>query len=93
MDATSVVAAVGAILGSAGGAKLIDGWLRRNRTIEVADSLRDELRDDVTALREHVHALEDEAAKWRQMFYDLQLKCTQLEIEVARLRAAASGSA
>jgi hypothetical protein len=49
--------------------------------VDEAANLRNELRIEITALREEVKALEAEVDKWRTDYYDLRDKYSTLNTE------------
>ena len=73
------LALIGTLFGSAG-LKIIE-WLlgRRDKAIDHGAQMREELRTEVTGLREQLAAakedslrLEDEVEEWRSKFYDMR---------------------
>lgn len=65
------LALIGALLGGSG-LKVIEYWLNRSKNKdEAAATFRNELRQDVTALREELHRTEQERDSWRDRYYDL----------------------
>lgn len=77
----AVIALVGTIFGGAG-LKLLEHWMGRSQVrVDEAANLRNELRIEITALREEVKALEAEVDKWRTDYYDLRDKYSTLNTE------------
>jgi uncharacterized coiled-coil DUF342 family protein len=75
------IALVGTIFGGAG-LKALEHWLGRSKVrIDEAANLRNELRIEITTLREEIKELEAEVDKWRKDYYDLRDKYSTLNTE------------
>lgn len=78
----TIIALIGTLMGGVG-LKLAEHWLGRNRVkIDDATQLRDELRLELTALREENRQLEATVDKWRQEYYELLEKFIGIETEL-----------
>lgn len=76
------IGVIGTIFGGLG-VKSIEYFLSRSRVrIDDATQIREELRIEVTALREEIKDLEDERDKWRAEYYDLRDKYVQMQTEL-----------
>lgn len=68
------LALIGALLGGSG-LKVIEYWLNRSKNRDdAAASFRNELRQDVTALRDELRKTEQERDMWRDKYYELRDK-------------------
>ena len=68
------LALIGALLGGSG-LKVIEYWLNRSKNKDdAATTFRNELRQDVTALREELRKTEQERDSWRDKYYELRDK-------------------
>src|SRR6476620_2384675 len=75
------IAVVGTVFGGVG-LKVLEHWLGKAKVkIDEASKLRDELRIEITAQREEIKALEAEVDTWREKFYDLRDKYSELNTE------------
>jgi len=75
------IAVVGTVFGGVG-LKVLEHWLGKSKVkIDEASKLRDELRIEITAQREEIKALEAEVDTWREKFYDLRDKYSELNTE------------
>jgi predicted nucleic acid-binding Zn-ribbon protein len=91
------IALIGTLCGGAG-LKLLEHWLSRSKVkIDEATKLRDELRVEITALREETKELEKETDQWRQKYYNLRDEYTtmktQYTIELQHLKDEAEKAA
>lgn len=68
------LAVIGAIMGGSG-LKVLDAWLSRAKgKDDSAAKFRDELRAEVTALREDLRKAESEKDEWQRQYYELLVK-------------------
>lgn len=75
------IALIGTVFGGVG-LKALEHWLGQSKVkIDEASKLRDELRIEITAQREEIKALEAEVDSWREKFYDLRDKYSELNTE------------
>lgn len=76
------IALVGTLFGSAG-LKAVEHFLSRDRVkVDDAAKIRDELRLEITSQREEIKALEADALKWRDEYYNLRDKYVALQTEL-----------
>lgn len=86
MDPT-VIALAGTVFGGVG-LKVAEHWLGRSKIkVDDAARLRDELRLEITALREEIKQLELAVDKWRDQAYKSREECTALQTELTILKA------
>lgn len=80
------IALIGTVFGGVG-LKVVDHYLSKNKVkIDDAARIRDELRIEITSLRDEVNKLEAERDKWRADYYDLRDKIADLQAQVTLLR-------
>jgi uncharacterized coiled-coil DUF342 family protein len=73
---------IGALFGGIG-LKLLEHWLGRSKMrLDEASKIRDELRVEITGLREESKVLEKEANEWKEKYYDLREKYTDLNTQL-----------
>jgi len=85
MDA-AWIALIGTVFGGVG-LKIIDHQLSKNKIrVDDAARIRDELRIEITSLRDEINKLEVERDKWRADYYDLRDKINSLTTELALLQ-------
>lgn len=78
----TVVALIGTIMGGVG-LKVAEHWLGRNKVkVDDATSLRNELRQEITAQREEIRQLEQEVNKWRNEYYAMYEKYIRLQTDL-----------
>lgn len=78
MDPT-VIALIGTVMGGVG-LKVAESWLGRNKVrVDDAARMRDELRLQVTALREENKALEAQVDEWRAKYYEVYEKLLNVQ--------------
>lgn len=76
------IALIGTIFGGAG-LKATETWLGKNRVrVDDAARIRDELRLEITANREEIKQLETDVNKWRDEYYNLRDKYTELQTQL-----------
>ena len=76
------IALIGTVCGGVG-LKVTEHWLGRNRIkTDDATQIRDELRLEITTQREEIRQLESDANKWREEYYNLRDKYTELQTEL-----------
>lgn len=86
------IALIGTVFGGVG-LKIVDHYLSKNRVrIDDAARIRDELRIEITSLREEVGKLEAERDRWRADYYDLRDKIADLQAQVTLLKQLKNGS-
>lgn len=72
------IALLGAMFGGAG-LKVTEAWLGRNRVkIDDASQIRDELRTEITGLREENAQLESSRNEWREKYYSTMEKLIKM---------------
>lgn len=91
------IALIGTLCGGVG-LKVTEHWLGRSKVkIDDASKIRDELRLEIASQRDEIKALEEDAAKWREEYYDLRDKYvevqTQLTIALQKIKDAAEEAA
>lgn len=79
------------------GLKMAEHWLGRTKVkIDEAETLRGELRAEITSLREEVRILETDLNEWKGKYYDLRDKYselnTQLTLAIRKLQDEAASS-
>lgn len=80
-------AALAAVSGGVG-IKILEKLLsKRDTQFSDATQIRDELREEVTALREEVESYKKDAADWRQKYYDKVEESLAVRTELETLRA------
>lgn len=84
------IALIGTVVGGVG-LKVIEHWLGRNKVkTDDATQIRDELRQEITALRGEIKQLEADVDKWREQYYALMekylTKQTQLDIALQKIK-------
>lgn len=78
----TVVALIGTVMGGVG-LKAAEHWLGRNKVkVDDATRLRDELRLEITAQREEIRQLEQEALRWREEYFSMYEKYIKLQTEL-----------
>lgn len=76
------IALIGTVTGGVG-LKVLEHWLGRNRVrTDDATRLRDELRTEITSLREENRQMEADVDKWREEYYNLRDKYINLQTEL-----------
>jgi chromosome segregation ATPase len=91
------IALIGTLCGGVG-LKVLEHWLGKSQIkIDEAAKLRDELRIQLTQQGERIKALEDEVDEWREKFYDLRDKHSELNtqylIALEKIKAEAEAAA
>lgn len=86
----TVVALVGTIMGGVG-LKVAEHWLSKGKVkVDDASRMRDELRLEITSLKEDQSKLEADAIKWRNDYYAMYEKYitaqTESKIELEKLK-------
>lgn len=67
------------------GLKMAEHWLGRAKVrIDEAETIRNELRIEITSLREEVRGLESQVNEWRGKYYDLREQQIELNTELAK---------
>lgn len=75
------IALIGTLCGGLG-LKILEHWLGKSKAkMDEASKLREELRIEITALREEIKALETEVDKWRMHYFDLRDENSKLNTE------------
>lgn len=75
------IALIGTIVGSVG-LKLLEHFLGKAKIkVDEASKIRDELRLEITALRDEVNKLETEVNNWREKYLDLRDTYSNLNTE------------
>lgn len=76
------IALIGTVCGGVG-LKLTEHWLGRSKIkVDDASQIRDELRLEITALREEIKQLETDVNKWREEAYNLREKYMQQTVDL-----------
>lgn len=92
MDA-AWIALIGTVFGGVG-LKVVDHYLSKNKVrIDDAARIRDELRIEITTLREDITKIEAERDKWRADYYDLRDKIADLQVQITLLQQIKAGPA
>lgn len=89
MSESTIIALVAALFGG-GGLKFLEHILSRNKDrTDLATQLRNELRGEVTALRDEMRQIEAELDKWKARYYrllafmnDIRIRCIGAGIDV-----------
>jgi septal ring factor EnvC (AmiA/AmiB activator) len=85
MDA-AWIALIGTVFGGVG-LKVVDHYLSKNKVkIDDAARIRDELRIEITNLREEVQKLEAERDKWREDYWSLREQIADLHTQITLLK-------
>lgn len=72
------IALIGTLCGGIG-LKVLEHWLGRSKVkFDESTRLREELRTEMTGLRDEIKELEVEVDKWRKDYYDLRDKFTEV---------------
>jgi uncharacterized coiled-coil DUF342 family protein len=73
---------IGALFGGIG-LKMLEYWLGRSKVkLDEASKIRDELRIEITSLREENRDLETQLNEWKGKYYDLRDKYTDLNTQL-----------
>ena len=76
------IALIGTLFGGAG-LKMVDHYVGKNQAkADYGTQIRDELRLEINAQREEIKVLEDAVSKWREEYYNLRDKYTELQTEL-----------
>jgi predicted nuclease with TOPRIM domain len=91
------IALIGTLCGGIG-LKVLEHWLGRSKVkFDESTKLREELRVEVTGLRDEIKTLETEVDKWRKDYYDLRDKFSEVNalytVALDKIRVAAEAAA
>lgn len=76
------IALIGTVCGGVG-LKVAEHWLGRNKVKnDDAAMIRDELRLEINAQRDEIRLLETDVDKWREEYYNLRDKYTELQTQL-----------
>ncbi len=82
MSIDTLVAIIAAIFGGAG-VKILEKWLNKSQAAEDSGfKLREELRTELTRLREELDKTEKDLDEYRKRYYDLMEVFTQTKIDL-----------
>lgn len=84
---TAWIALVGTLMGGAG-FKIIEHFLNKNQVkVDVATTIREELRGEVGRLRDDLRLEEQEADSWRTKYYETLEKHLNDAVKIDQLKA------
>jgi len=76
------LALIGALLGGSG-LKIIESWLNRSKVKDdAATNFRNELRQEVTSLREELRKVEEDLERWRAKYYELMDNFLKVKLQL-----------
>jgi len=82
---------MGAIAGTSGLA-IVEHWLSRSKEEDtLAADMRDELRSDITSLREELHKTTMALDEYRVKYFDLMEKYTLVKLELEKIMGTVCG--
>lgn len=87
----AVIALIATVFGGVG-LKVVEHWLGKPRSkVDDATRIRDELRIEITSLKEEIKELEDERDRYRNEYYDLRDKYSNIYSELQLIKTHLQG--